>query len=183
MRRRSLPFPNLPKADIYLGRGVYGKNWEKKVSFLVVFTASDSWPSSLVSWLLPLPMIHLEFLTTPHSHPRQLPGAHGHLFLQCSLLLLVSCSHAFVQDPAGLSQEWRGHPTCFCLPAKGLMNINILKHGVPSRALEFYAKLWSSVSSFGALCSALGIVARFISSRIFSRDRVFSLPWEIAEML
>lgn len=40
--RRSLPFPNLPNADIYLGRGVYGKNWEKKVSFLVVFTASDS---------------------------------------------------------------------------------------------------------------------------------------------
>lgn len=45
-------------------------------------------------------------------------------------------------------------------------NINKLKHGVLSRALEFYAKLWS----FGALCSVLGFVARFISSRIFSRE-------------
>lgn len=47
MRGRILPSPSLPKADSYLGRGVYGKNWEKKVSFLVVFAASDFLPSAL----------------------------------------------------------------------------------------------------------------------------------------
>ena len=49
MRGRILPSLSLPKADIDLGRGVYGKNWEKKISFLVVFAASDSLPSALAS--------------------------------------------------------------------------------------------------------------------------------------